>query len=50
MTKNCLQEEKAGKKLFANSLSENKIVCMAILKILRILKYPLVAKMPFCCN
>ena len=44
------RRRKLEKKLFAISLSEKKIVCMAILKILRILKYPLVAKMPFCCN
>ena len=45
MTKNCLQEAKAGKKLFANSWSKKKFVCMAILKNLRISKYQPVAKM-----
>ena len=46
MTKNCLQEAKDGK----NCLRPKKIVCMAVLKILRISKYPIVAKMPFGCN
>ena len=49
MTKKLFAGGKTWKKLFANSLS-GKNCLHATLKILRILKYPLVAKMPFCCN
>ena len=45
MTKNCLQEAKAGKNSFQIVCPRKKFVCMAILKNLRILKYQPVAKM-----
>ena len=49
MTKNCLQEAKAGKNCLQIVCPKN-IVCMAILKNLRISKYQPVAKMAFCSN
>ena len=50
MTKNCLQEAKAGKKLFANSLSKKKICLHGNFKEFANFEISACSKDASCCN